>query len=446
MKRICCTALFLAVFTAGAASALTIDEAVELALANNHRIKEALHLEQSAASRVGTSRSNFFPSFDVNYNYRKSEQEIFNLGDEASVFTLELSYNLFKGKADKHGLAESRARAAAAAYRRRSVEADTVLAVRWAFIDTLRAQRLVATNAEGVQLLEGQQRDAERFFQQGLTAKNDLLRVEVELSSARQDLLRAEGDGHLARKALVRLLGTALPETEPLEPFTELPELADLSFPALKEEMLKNRSELRNLKSLQEALEEDRERRKAPYWPRVDFVLAHDNFGDTLFPDGQDGGFDSDTSAVVNATWNLYNGRRTKHEVEEAVYRARANAEALMDTEAELVLQLETALERYRVARANSETARVAVEQAEENYRVNESLYKARLGTAIDFTDARFFLTRSRNEHTDALAETFKAVTGLERVLERPRSESGSASSLPEPGTPGGESSPPRTP
>jgi outer membrane protein TolC len=382
----------------------------------------------------------------VNYNYRQSEQEIFNLGDEASVFTLELSYNLFKGKADKHGLAESRARASAAAYQRRSVEADIALAVRWAFIDSLRAQRLVATNEESVQLLEEQRRDAERFFQQGLTAKNDLLRVEVELSSARQDLLRTEGDRHLARKALVRLLGTALPETERLEPFTDLPDPGELSFPSLKEEMLENRSEIRYLKSLQVALEENRERRGAPYWPRVDFVLAHDNFGDTIFPDGQDGGFDSDTSARLNATWNLYNGRRTKHEVEEAEYRARANAEALMDTEAELVLQLETALERYRVARANTATARVAVGQAEENYRVNESLFKARLGIATDFTDARFFLTRSRNEHTDALAETFKAVTGLERVLERPRPESGSASFSPEPGRPVGESSSPRTP
>ena len=445
MKRTCCSVFLLTLLAAGTASALTVDEAVELALANNHRIKEAQQLERSAASGVGTARSEYFPSFDVRYNYRKSEQEIFNLGDQASIFTLQLSYNLFKGKADQHGIAESRALAAAAAWQRSSVEADIALAVKWAFIDVLRAQRSVALNAEGVQLLEEQRQDAERYFQQGLTAKNDLLRVEVELSSARQDLLRAEGDRHLARKGLVRLLGVDLSDDEPLQTFTELPELEDLSFAALREEMLENRSEMRYLESLQTALDEDREGRKAPYWPRVDVVLAHDKYGDTLFPDGQDGGFDSDTTASLNATWNLYNGRRTRYEVEEADYQAKANGEALKDTEAELVLQLETALERYRVARANAETARVAVEQAEENYRVNESLYKARLGTATEFTDARFFLTRSRSQYTDSLAETFKAVTGLERVLERPRSGQ-EAASLRGSGTPGGESSPPRTP
>jgi outer membrane protein TolC len=439
-------AVFLAVFTAGPVSALTIDEAVDLALANNHRIKEARHLEQSAVSGIGVSRSNFHPSFDVSYDYRRSEQEISNFGDEASTFTLELSYNLFRGKEDVHGLAESRARSDAAAWKRRSVEADIALAVKWAFIDVLRARRSVDTEAEGVQLLEAQRQEAERFFQQGLTAKNDLLRVEVELSSARQALLRAEGNLHLAWKGLVRLLGVDLPGGEEIAPFTKLPEPGDLSFPALREEMLQNRSEIAYLKSLQTALEKDRESLKAPYWPRVDFVLAHDSFGDTIFPGGQEGGFDSDTSARLAATWNLYNGKRTKHEVEEAEYRALANAEALEDTVAELVLQLESALERYRVARANTDTARVAVEQAEENYRVNENLYKARLGTSTDLTDARFFLTRSRSEYTDALAETFKAVTGLERVLERPRPERPSASPGPERGTPFGERSSPRTP
>jgi outer membrane protein TolC len=163
-------------------------------------------------------------------------------------------------------------------------------------------------------------------------------------------------------------------------------------------------------------------------------VLSHDNFGDTLFPGGQDEGFDSDTTGRVLATWNLYNGKRTRHDVQQAEYLARANAEALEDTAAELVLQLETALERYRVARGNTETARVAVEQAEENYRVNESLSRQRLGTTTDLVDARFFLTRSRNEHTDALAETFKAVAGLERVLERPRPGAATSPSDPKPG------------
>lgn len=445
MKVIATAVLLLTALAFSPAAALTIDEAVEMALANNHRIKEAQHLEQSASARVGRSRSNFFPSLDVNYNYFASEHEVFNLGRESSVFTVELSYNLFKGKEDTHRLAETRARADAAAFSRRSIEADIALAVRWAYIDVLKAERLVETSKEGVALLEEQKGEAERFFQQGLTAKNDLLRVEVELSSARQDLLSAQGDHHLARRALVRLLGDDLAEDEPLESFRSLPELEDLSFPALREEMLKNRSEIRFLRSQQRALEENRESRKAGYWPRVDFVLSHDNYGDTLFPDGQEGGFDSDTTGSLLATWNLYNGRRTKHDVDVAQFLAMANAEALRDTEAELVLQLETALERYRVARGNSETARTAVEQAEENYRVNESLYRARLGTTTDFTDARFFLTRSRNEQTDALAEIFKAVTGLERVLERPGSLT-AATSLPEQDRPDGERSTPRTP
>ena len=444
MKRILSAVFLVSAASSSAAAALTIDEAVALALVNNHRIKEARHRELSAAERVGSSRASFFPSLDLGYDYRRGEHERFNLGRESSAFTVELSYNLFRGKGDVHELAAERARAEAEAYRLRSVEADTALAVQWAFIDVLRAERSVETETEGVRLLEEQRKEAERFFQQGLSAKNDLLRVEVELSSARQDLLRSEGDYRLTRKSLARLLGAELPDDEVLEAFSAIPELEDRSFDEFRAEMLENRSELKYLRSVQRALEEGREGRKAPYWPRVDLVFAHDRYGDTLFPDGQEGGFDSDTWAGLNASWNLYNGKRTSFEIREAEELALANGEALRDTEAELVLQLETALERYRVAKGNTETARIAVEQAEENYRVNESLYRARLGTATDFVDARFFLTRSRNEHTDALAEIFKAVTGLERVLERPGNREVTGGKAPD--RPGGDSTTPRGP
>ena len=67
-----------------------------------------------------------------------------------------------------------------------------------------------------------------------------------------------------------------------------------------------------------------------------------------------------------------------------------------------LTLQLQTALEAFRVSEENLTTAATAVVQAEENYRVNENRYQANVATTVDLLDAQEFLTRARNEKVKA--------------------------------------------
>ncbi len=82
-------------------------------------------------------------------------------------------------------------------------------------------------------------------------------------------------------------------------------------------------------------------------------------------------------------------------------------------------LQLQTALEAFRVSAKNLATAETAAIQAEENYRVNENRYRANVATTVDLLDAQEFLTRARNEKVKAQYDLYRAAAVIERVLER---------------------------
>ncbi len=84
-----------------------------------------------------------------------------------------------------------------------------------------------------------------------------------------------------------------------------------------------------------------------------------------------------------------------------------------------MTLQLQTALEAFRVSERNLDTAKTAESQAEENYRVNENRYKANVASTVDLLDAQEFLTRARNEQVKAQYDLFLSAAVIERVLER---------------------------
>lgn len=409
--------IIMAAFLTGDAFALTLEEAVDLALDNNHRIRQFEFLERSAGQNVGTARGAFYPSLDLGYSYTESNEDIFFTTNTSSTFTVQASYNLFNGLADYEGLREAQSRSLASRYQKQSVVADVVLSAKTAFAEVLRARHAGETARESVELLERQRRDAALFYREGLIAKNELLKVEVELASARQELLQAEGNRRIALRRLERTMGTELAPDEAVEELGAPPEAPALAFDALKEEMVGKRSELRYLRAVAEAYRHEKLSVRGGYLPRVDLVLSYNRYlkdGATFLSE-----FDSDTRGVVTAQWNLFGGFRTLHGMNALRYQEWAAKAQARDTEEELLFQLREALEGHAVAEGKLRVAETAVSQAEENYRVTESQFRERVATSTDLLDARSFLTRARNQHVNALYDVHVALARIERVLER---------------------------
>lgn len=412
---------------AGAAEALSLRESVTLGLENNHRIKEYEELARAQEERVGSSESAFWPKVDLRYQYENRENTYAFQTADASVFAVEASYNVFNGLKDLMSVRASRSSHDAAVFQKRAIVADIILDVKRAFIAVLRSQKSAEVQREAVGLLERQRADAEMFFKSGLTAKNELLKVEVELASARQSLLEAERNVQIARKALERVIGIQLTPDEELEEMGVVPR-SEYRIQDLEQMMIERRSELRFLRALRRSREFSRQVVKGDYFPSVDFVLSHERYGEqSAFEGREDPLFDDDTRALVVARWNIFDGFRTSHDVRAEDREIEAIAERIRDTEAEFTLRLKAALEEYRMSASRIDVAEKAIGQAEEGYRITENQYRQRVATTTDLLDARFLLTRSQNERNNALYNLYLSVAAIERLIEEEQGSTESA-------------------
>ena len=96
-------------------------------------------------------------------------------------------------------------------------------------------------------------------------------------------------------------------------------------------------------------------------------------------------------------------------------------AKELLDTknalEDSIRLELKEAVLRLANAEENIPTTRKAIEQAEENLRVNEERYKAQVTTITEVLDAQTLLTRARVNNLTALYNHNLAKAKLRRAL-----------------------------
>ena len=400
------------------ANALTIDQAVNDALKFNPQIQQFFELEIAAVSRSNQAEAPFWPRIDANYSYWRGDRDPSLDSQELSLAETSATYNLFNGGSDWFSLQEAKHLASAANYKYQSIVADVILEVKDAYIRVLRAERTVETEAKGVELLEKQRHETQLRLDQGLLARNDLLRVDVEMATAQQILETAKGRFEIARNTLARTLGRPLEGNEVLSDLTLEP-VAPETEEELSREMLARRSELKFLYSLLDAQKAGKKAVRGDLLPEVDLVLSYDRFGDHGLPQPSDPDYDSESRAILQASWTLFSGFDTRYELVGREHEIRARQKEVKATEDELTLQLQTALEAFRVSERNLTTAETAELQAEENYRVNDNRYRANIATTVDLLDAQEFLTRARNERVKALYDLHLSAVVIERVLER---------------------------
>ena len=412
--------LFIAFSTViNSSQAMDINKVVRKTLSHNPQIQQFYALEQAAAARKSKAQAPFWPTIETDYAYWTGEQDSQFEDDETSVAAAIARYNLFNGRSDYFRLREASYLASSAVYQRQSIVADIVLAVKGAYIEVLRSRSNVETEEKSVELLERQKFESALRLREGLIARNDLLRVEVELSTAQQRLLRAIGDQANARERLRRIIGSNQMDLEHIQDLAARPLLPTRSFEAMQKEMFFARSELRFLHNRLAADRAAQQAVSGEYLPKVDLVFSYERFGNGTLPEPSDQDYDSDSRAMLEASWVLFSGFDTHYEIKARAKEIDARYQEIRATEDLLTQQLKIALEELQVAEGNLLTAETGLAQAEENYRVNANRYKAQVATTVDLLDAQEFLTRARNEKVKAFYDFHLADVALERILQQ---------------------------
>lgn len=293
-------------------------------------------------------------------------------------------------------------------------EAEVRLQVREAYFQAVFTELLVEIAEEAYALADDQLRQVQGFREQGIASELDVLTARVERDNLEPQVVEARNGSRLARLDLLRLVqlpsGTELRLTTPLE--------AELA--GVEDEVLRQALEARAL--LQAArtrirIEEDQVRlARSGYRPTAGAFLdlGWQAFPATVFP--ADGGWREEWNAGFQVSIPVFNGFRTRAEVEGARSGVRQAELERSQLEEGLSLELEGRLAELEAVLTQVEARRGTVEEARRAVELAELRFAAGSGTALELSNTRLLLQQARVNEVEALLRYVTTLARLERA------------------------------
>ncbi len=383
----------------GAVPAETLDDAWRAAMAANHERSAAQRDTAAAALAVQAAERLRWPSVGMDAAYTQlnttpavrgslplipgGPTQSFELPQQERGYASlrgVVSVPLFTGGQIPAAIEAAAATSRASQEDLRRTDLDLKLQVATAYVQALRAEKLLTVVLSAESGLSAHRTDVTRLLQQGIVARNDSLAVEVALADAQQRTLDARAQLDLARSAYNRLLDRQLDsavELEDLEPVAATETLVQLTRVALEQ-----RPELQTLTEQAAALRHEAERTQAAVRPQVAAQAGY------AYQDNRYQVHEGLWSVGVGFRWAAFDGGVARAQSASLREQARALEDRVVDAQSRIAvevherhLELSTALERLAVASK-------ALEQADENLRVTRNQYRAGTRTNTEVLDA----------------------------------------------------------
>lgn len=394
--------------------ALSIDEAVQIALEKNYDIEEQSAIYEQSKKVHDISKSNFSPKVDLSYMYNNRDKTILGQSKEDSIASSVISYNLFNGLKDLQAFDRTRFNSISNKFLLKAKKEDIILNTQIAFIDYLNKKKSLKTFELAYRLFDKQYLDAQMKFKQGLLAKNDVLQIHVNLLNAEQNVLISQKEVKVSKFVLSNILGGYDLKNEVIKEFS----VSDFKEPLLTQDWIENRSEIEALKKNIQSINAQIKGEKGNFLPKVDASMNFSKFGDNENLNGRDNYPNNQQIGTIQASWNLFNGNANLNEIKRLLFTKKQYLSKLGKLKLDINLQFETARLDLDVARKNFQTSKLGLQQAKENYKIVENRFNEGVSSTTDLIDANYLLSRAQQKYYKSYYNKFISQVRLLRILE----------------------------
>jgi outer membrane protein TolC len=406
--------------------ALTLNEAVAVAMKENPHIQMGREQVKAAEARVLLAQSMLQPTMTA-YSFATTGDRDMVYGvwptagppgiqtiSSRSAFTQNatLMFPLYTGgrlNAEKRG-AQWKERAAQAQFR--SLQLEVALSTRMAYRQALLAAEVARIYDEQVKSNEERLRIDRLALEAGKIPRYYVLRDEAELANARQMYTDAKRDADSALFKLRTILGVHHSSTFTLSDGLGMAPY-EIALEKSLAESLDLRPEMASVRNLTEASRQAVRAAKGAYSPEVNAMAM----GNAISPRNDTGM--SEYSVGLTMSIPLLDGGKRRAMVLEADAMKREKEREAEALALKIHEEVNTAYVFLESARKNVQTAEAALESAKEEYRVANLRYEAGKGINLEILDALTALVRARTNHARALFEYGNAVDIMERVTGR---------------------------
>jgi outer membrane protein len=405
----------------------TLQRSIAEAMENSYKVKAREERLDQATSAKKQATADFLPKFSMTYAYTRFSPpgivanpitgQLAVTSENYYTWGASISQPIFTGFAllSTYRLAELGIDQSELELEQEKL--DLALRVKQAYFNVLAADKAVEVAQKDVESRTSNANVAKSFYNVGMIPINDLLKAEVELANSQQNLVNAKSGAQVTRAAFNTVLARPMNEPVQLEDIlTYIPEKE--TYEDSVKTALTDRPEIKILDV--NLLQTDQQIRLAEskYYPQVTLNYQYVKQGDTLAVEGGNPLLVSNAwqvNALLN--WTFWDWGKTYYSVREQESKKKELIRTKADVEDGIRLQVKQALQDLDVAAKNVPTTIKAVQQAEENLRVNEERYKAQVTTITEVLDAQTLVTQARVNYYKALYDHRLAKAKLERAL-----------------------------
>jgi outer membrane protein TolC len=271
-----------------------------------------------------------------------------------------------------------------------------------AYLDLLESEKLLTVAMEEVKRYEAHKKDTEARYRAGVITKNEVLQVNVTLADSQQRLLTAENLRSLRESKLNSLLLKPLNDTVQAEEIKASPS-AGLTLDEAWAGAEASRAVLKELDAAIAAKEQNIQSTQAEYLPTF-YVSGGYDYLENKYLVHQD-----NWSAIVGVNLNLFSGGASSSKIGMARAELRSlklSRDKLLDS---IRLEVKSAYLDLQSSDKKREVTKTAVEQSEENLRLQRLRYKEGVGTATEVLDAVTLMTTAESN-------SWKSLYGFKRA------------------------------
>jgi len=434
MLRVSLPVMILALIatTVAAQPLMTLEQAITIGLENNYDIRIARNQAAMSNNNKGLGTAGFLPTLNASAGYSRSDshQDIDPPPTETDTDTdnlsaeLSLSWTIFDG----FGMFTNRARynelARQGEYRARGAIENSVVAISRAYFDLVRQEQLLAV-ARDTRDISQIRLDRERTRNElGGASSTDLLNARVALNNDQTDLLDQQLQIRIAREQLNILLGRG-----PADPVTVDPDIAlppfDLTFNEVLTLAREQNASLKTNELDKRVAELDVSNARTSFLPRLSAFASYDYSDQTRNSStGASANIDLTTETTsstigLQASWNLFNGRRDQINLANAKIAANNQALRLIDARNRLNADVSEAYKTYQQRLELVILNEQNIEAAQQNLELQRERYQLGAATSLEFRDAQVSLAQVRTALISARYQARISIVELDRLMGR---------------------------
>jgi len=385
---------------------ITLSEAIKLGLANSNVLKLSQSKIDEAVSRYNQAKDRVLPEGSVNLTYDRAEIPANTLDFGPSVIHLPTSANAYLGIAslnetifgahklkyaqESTDLLTSAARLDAT--KDKDQIAYEIISEYYNLYKVLQSKKVVDQN---LATIDEQIHQSQRFFDQGLVTKNDVLRFQLQRANIELNGIDLESNRKIINYNLDILLG--LPETtrlnidqvnEPLQQLAPLSTYIDTAI-ANRQELaqlnLRNKVEQTNIKNINANTSPTLSASAGGYYVDVS--------GNPL---PKTGNFITPITIGLTASWNFGALWTNKNKVAEAKIQLDEVSLNKNITTNNIKDEVNQNYQNYLTAVDKIKLLQTSIDQAGENNNILTSKYKSNIASATDKADAETLLYQAQ--------------------------------------------------